>query len=328
MSSTLGIVQSLHCTTADWQLHDRVPFWREVFGKQLVHLDIEPERDIPFEASAMIMQLPDLRMLARCQQSPSQLRRTSQLLADGDDAVVIIINLGGSIAFSQRGCEVRIATGEAIPLLHAEPAEMRCSHVNYMSVVVPHRIAAASIGEVEATAMLRIQSDTEALRLLVDYVRLLQKNMPIDMPDVAQSAASHIHDLFALTIGATRDAAELAVERGLRAARLLAIKADIQRNMADPEFRLAAVAKRAGLSPRAVQMLFGTEGSSFSQYVLESRLARAYRELTASRDTNRTIADIAYDAGFGDLSYFNRTSRRRYGASPSEIRSEARWDFK
>jgi AraC-like DNA-binding protein len=250
------------------------------------------------------------------------------LLADGDDAVVIIINLDGNIAFSQRGCEVQIAAGEAIPLLHAEPAEMRCSHVSYMSVVVPHRIAAASIREVEATAMLRIPSDTEALRLLVDYVRLLQKNMPIDMPEVAHSVASHIHDLFALTIGATRDVAELAIERGLRAARLLAIKADIQRNMADPGFRLTAVAKRAGLSPRTVQMLFETEGTSFSHYVLESRLARAYRELTAPRDPHRTIADIAYDAGFGDLSYFNRTFRRRYGASPSEIRSEARWEFK
>jgi hypothetical protein len=71
MNPTLGIVQSLHCTTADWQLSDRVPFWREVFGKQLVHLDIEPERDTLFEASATMMQLPDLRMLASCQQSPS-----------------------------------------------------------------------------------------------------------------------------------------------------------------------------------------------------------------------------------------------------------------
>jgi len=36
-----------------------------------------------------------------------------------------------------------------------------------------------------------------------------------------------------------------------------------------------------------------------------------------------TIGAIAFEAGFGDLSYFNRSFRRRYGISPSEVRAEA-----
>jgi AraC-like DNA-binding protein len=35
------------------------------------------------------------------------------------------------------------------------------------------------------------------------------------------------------------------------------------------------------------------------------------------------IATIALDAGFGDLSYFNRTFRRRFGVAPSELRAAA-----
>ena len=30
-----------------------------------------------------------------------------------------------------------------------------------------------------------------------------------------------------------------------------------------------------------------------------------------------SISDIAFACGFGDLSYFNRAFRRRYGATPS-----------
>jgi AraC-like DNA-binding protein len=32
---------------------------------------------------------------------------------------------------------------------------------------------------------------------------------------------------------------------------------------------------------------------------------------------------VAFDVGFGDLSYFNRTFRRRYAATPMEIRQSA-----
>jgi AraC-like DNA-binding protein len=42
--------------------------------------------------------------------------------------------------------------------------------------------------------------------------------------------------------------------------------------------------------------------------------------LTDPRCSERTVSSIAFDAGFGDLSYFNRAFRRRYGATPSDIR--------
>jgi AraC-like DNA-binding protein len=39
---------------------------------------------------------------------------------------------------------------------------------------------------------------------------------------------------------------------------------------------------------------------------------------------DRSIAALALEAGFGDLSYFNRAFRRRYGDAPSEMRAGAR----
>jgi AraC-like DNA-binding protein len=42
--------------------------------------------------------------------------------------------------------------------------------------------------------------------------------------------------------------------------------------------------------------------------------------LTDRRWAERSIASIAFEAGFGDLSYFNRAFKRCYGATPSEVR--------
>ncbi|WP_119301426.1 helix-turn-helix transcriptional regulator [Dongia deserti] len=84
---------------------------------------------------------------------------------------------------------------------------------------------------------------------------------------------------------------------------------------------MAAVAKRQGISPRYLHMLFECEGTSFSQFVLGERLAAARRLLTDPRQDHRTVTEIAYAVGFGDLSYFNHAFRRRYGATPREMRA-------
>ena len=53
---------------------------------------------------------------------------------------------------------------------------------------------------------------------------------------------------------------------------------------------------------------------------MQERLALARRLLSAPAYATRPIGAIALEAGFGDLSYFNRSFRRRYGATPSELR--------
>ena len=106
-------------------------------------------------------------------------------------------------------------------------------------------------------------------------------------------------------------------------AAMSAMKVDITEKLASPNLSVEEVAKRQGVSSRYVQMLFEQEGTTFSQYVISQRLLRAHRMLTDPRFADRSITSLAFDAGFGDLSYFNRVFRRCYGGTPSEIRAAA-----
>src|SRR5262249_4272869 len=133
-----------------------------------------------------------------------------------------------------------------------------------------------------------------------------------------------IHDLCALVIGATRDAREIAMGRGLRAARLRAIKADVARNLGDGDVTATALADRQRVTPRYIYKLFENEGTTLSRFVLGQRLIRVVRMLSAPRHADRTSGALAYDVGFADLSTFNREFRRHYGATPSDVRSSAR----
>jgi AraC-like DNA-binding protein len=66
------------------------------------------------------------------------------------------------------------------------------------------------------------------------------------------------------------------------------------------------------------------EGTTFTDYVLGQRLARAHRRLIDPRRDGEKISAVAFDSGFGDVSYFNRVFRRHYGAAPSDVRARAR----
>jgi transcriptional regulator GlxA family with amidase domain len=57
------------------------------------------------------------------------------------------------------------------------------------------------------------------------------------------------------------------------------------------------------------------------QHVLRERLERAAQLLDADKGQNRKIADIALEAGFADLSHFNRAFRRHFGDTPSNMRA-------
>jgi AraC-like DNA-binding protein len=123
-----------------------------------------------------------------------------------------------------------------------------------------------------------------------------------------------------LALGARGNAAEMARHRGLKAARLAAVKADMRRRLHEPGLSLDQLASQHGLSPRYLRALFAAEDTSFSDTLLLQRLTEAHRCLTAPEKAGLTITDIAYAVGFNDLSYFNRAFKRRFGLTPRDVR--------
>ena len=90
------------------------------------------------------------------------------------------------------------------------------------------------------------------------------------------------------------------------------------------EVDLESAARETGLSPFHFLRLFAhVLGVTPHQYVVRSRLRHAARLLA---DEDRSVTDVAYDVGFGDLSNFVRTFHRAAGVSPGAFRRAARGD--
>ncbi len=126
-------------------IRERVPIWREAIGRQIVHLDIEPQSDGPFEGEMTLRAMPGLRVFMSIG-SPAHYRRTAKLIADdGDDSVALLVNLGGTMCVTQNNHTHSLGIGDAVAVLHSEPALMEHAKSHFLALVVPHAALAPRV---------------------------------------------------------------------------------------------------------------------------------------------------------------------------------------
>lgn len=259
--------------------------------------------------------------------TPAKTSRTSELIEDGDDQLVLGIVETGRLVTIHRGRELTLNPGEAALWSKADVSQtILPDSFHFIGVSIPRPTLRSQVTEVEDCLAKPLVGDDATIKLLGAYVLAFQKNAKSLPPDVRSLGKAHIHDLAVLALGANRDAGEIATKRGLRAARLKAVKADIVANLGHRDLTIDALARRHRISPRSLRELFSIEHTTFTDYMLNQRLAYVHRQLMDARYAYRTISALAFEAGFGDLSYFNHSFRRRYGATPSDIRQTARPD--
>lgn len=312
----------LRVSTRDFPDAERTPFLLEVFSRQMCRLEFEPLSDSPLDVDAAMLALPGLN-IGWCL-SPLEARwsRTRELVKDGDDSLSLIIPRASAVMRSQRGQDIVAKPGEAVAILHNEPGGIQFRQLDDIAVMVPRSMLAPLVPDLEEASTRLVTGANDALRLLQIYLMGWREMQSITDPAVRRLAITHVYDLLAMALGATRDAGAVATGRGVRAARLKAVKADISTNLTARDLSVATVALRQRVTPRYIHMLFEGEGTTFSKYVLTARLALSYRLLSDPSHAHQSIASIAYASGFGDLSHFNHAFRRRYGATPSEVRRE------
>ncbi len=107
----------------------------------------------------------------------------------------------------------------------------------------------------------------------------------------------------------------MSVERVLRA--VVAVERDL-----DATLSLPALASHACLSPFHFHRLFtAIVGEPPAEYVRRLRLERAAHELATS---DRAVADIGREAGYGSQSAFTRAFGERFGCAPGLFRARER----
>ena len=309
--------------TADLDSRHRVAEF-ETMAANICKLAIEPEGD-DYRSETSIAVL-DQTVVADTVHSPCKTRRTASLAAATGDNILLHVPLTGGFSIRQdRGPEVECRPGQ----IYLDPSEVPgqarfvpdSSNILYVSVP---RAALLAASPGMNLPLRQVTESTPQWRLLTSYARALHAEAGALPPDQLHHCAAHVQDLLILALQADRAAGLVAQGRGVRAARLKAIASDIEANLGNPDLSPGWIAARHGISDRYVRSLFAQEETSFSDFVAARRLMRVHRHLTDPRHAALSISQIALNAGFGDISWFNARFRAMFGATPSEVRAMAR----
>jgi hypothetical protein len=243
---------------------DRISYWREHYGQVMLRVDLEPVRDIAFEARMSSMTLPGLQLM-EASSSPAVISRSGEYLADGNDDIMLAINRMGAAMISSGGRQQSLRAHEAILLSGSEAASFhRTTLGRSLTLRVPRAILESDVTGVDDRLMRPIPGDHGALKLLGYYTGwLLDAGASMDSK-LLNLSVRHVHDLLTLAIGPTADFAETARTRGLRAARLKLAKSYIVAHSHRRDTSVASVAANLSVTPRYVQRLFEADGTTFS----------------------------------------------------------------
>lgn len=312
-------------TTTHLPGREQYGYWREVLCEAftalnpVAHGNPAGSQDFPSQVHSHDFLDITVSRLQSCAQTVH--RGAAEIARQPGEYFFANLQLTGTCVIRQDGRETVANPGDLYLVDTTRPYALRLEQDQWSSLscrVPHHRITPLLLQSPREATAVCLTAREGMGRVAAGFVRHLG-DCPDDVPDIDKALlASQLSQLLAAAVGANvrvSDRSADAVRRGAHAA----IVQFIEDNLADHELCVASVAARFRISPRYLHKLFEGTGRSFAQTVQERRLVRC-AETLRRMDTNKTVSELAYQGGFGDLSNFCRAFHRRFGMTASVYR--------
>lgn len=327
MSTTLitdGTDTSREDTAERWSAHGKdvalqLESWAEIMALTHLTLEVTATQRTParFVGGVVRRQIGDL-MLVDCAAVPFRGRRSQEMIsayASDEDRLGFQFVHKGVETVHDGGREISLGPGSVVMWDGLQPAEIEVMQPFYKrTLLFPRsRVLAVCPRLAELDGLPPLESSGPA-RLLVRYMNALAAELPSLEPNAVIAAANIALELL-------RTVVEPALPTG-RAAERAALRADVRRHvrthLRDPDLSPTSIAREFSMSIRALHALFEQGDESVAVLVRNERLQRCLEDL--QQPSGGSITEIAFRWGFCDAAHFSRVFKRRFGATPSEVR--------
>lgn len=254
--------------------------------------------------------------------TPSSFMRRTEHFADGRDLISLSISGGGRFRVEGMRGPDRYGHHGAVVLESRRTSTLHSLDDSHAWTICMERAPLEPLLAGMTDPIQRCLADSNpGVRLLEGYLASL---FTLEQDCDPTLSTLHIRDLVLCALGVRGDALALVRERGVQAARQNAVLAAIGQRAGEAGLDPARIAAGLGMSVRYLHKLLEPTGRSFAQHLIARRLDCAATMLRNEDCAHLKIGEIAAQAGFADISHFNRSFRRAFGDTPLGVRVRAR----
>lgn len=302
-------------------LERRADLWRERVAEKLLRIAWDAPEDRPFHANLIPVLCAGDVEIAAIESGPCLLTNSEAHAREKQHRCSMHILMSGHRALTRRvEGEVELRKTMGVVLDEGKYYRHRSDNelMRALVLMLPKGRIMDRVPDFERLIETPLDVSCEPFRLLQSFLSLPDAGVELNVPELARVNADYVVDLVVMALtGRTGDAEALA-RRTLPETRYRVILGEIERGLGDPKLSGKTVAARVGITERYLQQLMESHGETFSYFILRQRLDKAAALLVSKR--NLRISEIAFLSGFSDLSYFNRSFKKRFGENPRAYR--------
>jgi AraC family transcriptional activator of tynA and feaB len=289
--------------------------WADDLAAAFVQLEPRKIADLPFQGAIVRRDADAIRVSRVAATKHTVLRLHSHIVRSTDDLFFINLQLEGVGRYLQRGHVQVCGPGDMALVDTTEPFEIANScDFRLFCFAVPRRLLPGRLPERPRLNMTATEMGRALSRTLAGYAELcLASPLSLDLPALS---GAHIVDLLSHAPSVLEQGPAESITMPVLLSMMLE---HIDTHAADSSLSAAALAFKFHCSERYVHKLFSTTGQTVGEHINNKRIQYCTRDLLDDR-RRETIAEIAYAAGFRDISYFNRLFKRSHGMAPREFR--------
>jgi AraC-like DNA-binding protein len=298
----------------------RLPAWRKKVTQIFPRADVTDVDDLSFSGAITWRDLGPVMISSISSVAQTVTRSSADVDADWQDVFELNIQRIGQGLISQCGRTAQTPPGFLSLYDSARPFSMRFDGpFQQLSIRLPQTLLRQHVWNADALTAIALPAD-RGPGFALTQLTLSLMDESFDASDLSEPM---IASALVQLVGAClmdQMAAQPAKSWGRRRT-LRRLKDALLADMHDPALTPKKAAARCGISIRYAHDLFQMEGQTLGQWLRQQRLEAARQALLMPQNHGRTVADIAFAAGFSDAAYFSKTFKSVFGVTPSIVRS-------
>lgn len=302
-------------STDDVRLHERIEFWRNLYQSRYVRADLDFP-DGPAFRGHLRSQTTARYALDRVMFNAVSTARHRKWHEPSDDYRLLLVT-GGSLMVRQGDVGAMLAPGDAWLSEPRGPHDLAVNCPELLLLKIPR-------SEIDnrtklPTPMTKLDISKGLGRIVAGMLGSVVREREEISGAQFEAVCDRIIELLCmLAVGDNRPS----VQGHLAEVETL-VRRYVRENARDPQLTGTVVARALGWSLRQVQLALQGVGTTPQELIREERLRLAYDLLQSPVHRHLAVSEVAYASGFCSSSTFNAAFRRRYGARPRDIRTQA-----